>query len=298
LGFSFKKSETLEENVRRVILRQGKKARNHLEKEGGDLHHGVHQARKRFKQIRAILRLVRPALGNTYKFENVAFRDMGRRLSDLRDAEARLECFDALMDAYGDEFDDGAFEDVRAALEEDRQAATREHVEEANAMADVARDLRKGLGRCQKLQVQGDAAEILRGGLEKTYGRGYRAMHEAYEQPTDEVFHEWRKRTKYLWYHVRLLRKTWKKPMKALRKEFHKLADLLGDDHDLAVMDAYLHANAGRLDKDVMQDMVRLMRRRRSELKTSARILGHKLYAETPEAFSARLAAYWSAWRE
>ena len=86
MGFSFKKSETLEENLRRVILRQGNKALSHLEKEDGDLHHGVHQARKRFKQIRAILRLVRPALGDKYTMENVAYRDMGRKLSDLRDA--------------------------------------------------------------------------------------------------------------------------------------------------------------------------------------------------------------------
>ena len=84
MGFSFKKSESLEENVRRVIQRQGQKAVNHLEKTDGDLHKRVHQSRKRFKQIRAILRLVRPALGSKYSFENVAFRNMGRRLSDLQ----------------------------------------------------------------------------------------------------------------------------------------------------------------------------------------------------------------------
>ena len=50
--------------------------------------------------------------------------------------------------------------------------------------------------------------DAVAGGLRKTYARGRRALDSAVEAPTSENFHEYRKRTKYTWYHVRLLDET------------------------------------------------------------------------------------------
>src|SRR5690606_16072424 len=61
-----------------------------------NLHEGVHQARKRWKKIRALLRLLQKPLGNTYRRENKTFRNLGRSLSGLRDAEALVETVDLL----------------------------------------------------------------------------------------------------------------------------------------------------------------------------------------------------------
>ncbi len=60
---------------------------------GMDRHETVHEVRKRCKEIRAALRLVRGVLP-TYSAENAHYRDAARRLSDIRDAQALVETFD------------------------------------------------------------------------------------------------------------------------------------------------------------------------------------------------------------
>jgi hypothetical protein len=67
------------------------------------------------------------------------------------------------------------------------------------------------------------------------YKRGRNRLFDAYAAPSPDNFHEWRKRTKYLWYHVRILRPLWPAVLEELANEIHELSNLLGLDHDLAV---------------------------------------------------------------
>ena len=55
-----------------------------------------------------------------------------------------------------------------------------------------------------------------------------------------ESLHEWRKRVKHLWYHHTLLRSLWPPVMEVTGDEAHALSDHLGDDHDLAVLAAWV----------------------------------------------------------
>ena len=48
--------------------------------------------------------------------------------------------------------------------------------------------------------------------------------------------HDWRKRVKDLWYHERLLAPTCGPTVRGHAKELDRLSDLLGDDHDLALL--------------------------------------------------------------
>jgi hypothetical protein len=67
---------------------------------------GVHDARKAFKKARAVARLVRGALGSSWRAQDHFWRDLGRALSAERDAQAVVEAFDALLgpDAQGPAF--------------------------------------------------------------------------------------------------------------------------------------------------------------------------------------------------
>src|SRR5947207_2716692 len=64
----------------------------------------VHDARKRLKKARALLRLLRPALGApVYRRENGSIRDAARPLTDMRDAKILVETLDKLAEhARGD----------------------------------------------------------------------------------------------------------------------------------------------------------------------------------------------------
>jgi CHAD domain-containing protein len=84
----------------------------------------VHDTRKSLKRLRAAVRLGRDALGEgTYKQENRAFRDTGRRLAGVRDASVLIETLDDLEQAAERELPSGATAGLREQLEAERKEA-------------------------------------------------------------------------------------------------------------------------------------------------------------------------------
>lgn len=104
---------------------------------------------------------------------------------------------------------------------------------------------------------------------------------------------------KYHRYHVRMLRGLWEPAIEVRRAELKRLSDLLGDDHDLAVLHRTMLDEPERFDRggDV-QMLAGLIETSRSELQAAARPLGRRLYAEKPKALVRRLRSYWAAWQE
>ncbi|HST38572.1 MAG TPA: CHAD domain-containing protein, partial [Conexibacter sp.] len=87
------------ESIRACAREQLNGAVRELESPGDDPAKAIHQARKHLKKTRALLRLVRPALGNTvYHAENDALRDAAGKLSATRDADVLVATVDALAD--------------------------------------------------------------------------------------------------------------------------------------------------------------------------------------------------------
>ena len=124
-------------------------------------------------------------------------------------------------------------------------------------------------------------------------------MSEAIADPTVERLHEWRKRVKDLWYHLRILTPAWPAVLEPLAGEAHVLSEQLGDDHDLAMLGLAARERADAfsdpLDLDSLLDAIE---RRRSELQRDATSLGRRLYADEPEAFVSRVEVWWRAWRD
>ena len=103
-----------------------------------------------------------------------------------------------------------------------------------------------------------------------------------------EALHELRKRVKDRWYHERLLREGWPAVAKAYGAEADRLGELLGDEHDLAVLDERLARRGGELRTRADLGAVRaLIAERRAELAAEALALGRRLYGETAEGLRA-----------
>lgn len=74
------------------------------------------------------------------------------------------------------------------------------------------------------------------------------------------------------------------------------LSDLLGDDHNLAVLyERPLLEPAPALSVDV-GSVVALLRSPLRQLQVQTGLLGERLYAEKPKRFLRRRFAYWKAW--
>jgi CHAD domain-containing protein len=140
-----------------------------------------------------------------------------------------------------------------------------------------------------------DGFDLVRPGLEREYRRGRSALRAVRGDPSAEAVHEWRKRVKDLWYHLRLLQSAWAATMTAAADEAHALSDLLGDHHDLSVLidDAREQAPGD----PGLADLGELAERRQAELLAEALPVGERLYAEKPVRFGRRMARYWEVSR-
>jgi len=257
----------------------------------------VHEARKSLKKTRALVRLVRPALGDrAYRRESETLRDAGRRLSGVRDAEVAVQTLDSLSERYAGQLPASAFARLREALVAERQAA-RGKALPAGALRQIILVLEGARERAAEWPLAGEGWSLVGPGLRRSYARGRRALRSVEGEPSVENLHEWRKRVKDLWYHERVLRTLWPPVMSEQADQLHVLSELLGDDHDLAVLrrklesDPHLYA-AVPADLD---PLLELIDGRRDQLLARARLLGGRVYAERPKAFHRRLRAYWRA---
>lgn len=300
MSFRLDSEESLQQGLRRVADDQLGAAKQALERAvDDDTSACVHDCRKRCKKLRALIRLVRPALGEQYKPINVALRDAARELAPIRDARARLDSFDDLLNALPRaERDSALLETVRQGLRVDAETAEG-GVQQHSARIERAQDLLdEAARRLAALALDGDERTAIRRGTKKTYARGRKAMAAAIERPEAERFHEWRKRAKYTWHHLKLLRNTAPSVLAPLAERYHDLSDLLGDAHDLVVLVEHLNQDPKRYGgRDAVHAVAEAGARLQRQLESRALSLGRRLYVESPGSFSRRLAGYWNVWR-
>jgi len=232
----------------------------------------VHEARKALKKARAALRLLRDGLNDAaYRAENAALRDAGRHLSPLRDSRSVLTALEALRKHYPEEIPAPGVEKLRHSLKTGRGRTLPEQ---------PARLLRRCLERAQQRDFASIGSAPLEHGLRRIYRQGRKAFAEAQSAGTNEALHEWRKQVKYLHDGLAALEGAARGKAAKIAKRADKLADRLGDDHDLAVL-----ARRRRAPKKLRK----LIAGRRRKLQKRALRLGEKLYGTKPRRLAARL---------
>lgn len=299
MAYRLQVDESLSDGVRRIAHEIVAEALELLDEPGTeDVEDAVHEVRKNCKKLRGLVRLVRPAMGEAYQEANTTFRDAARELSSIRDAHALLATFDDLVAAHVSQVSGGAVTGVRAGLAQRAEAASARVTDDDKRIVRARALILEGREQINRWPLSDDV-EVIAAGVEKTYKRGRRGWRDNMFDPTDEKLHEWRKRVKYTWYHLRLLRDAAPSVLKPLVGRFHDLSDVLGDDHDLAVLTAQLHDDPAAFGGDAeVRRAVELITGCRADLQQRARSLGSRLYVEPREAFSQRLASYWTTWRE
>jgi CHAD domain-containing protein len=295
--FSLQSGESLDGGVHRLARQQLQGAMSDLDDPALEPAETVHEVRKRCKRLRGLLRLVRPALGAAYRLENAQLRDAARALSGYRDMGALVEAHDRLMNAHGRRRRRADYAPLRRALAR-RQRQAQEDPRRTEDLARFRERMATALERLPDWPHLPEDFGVVAAGFARTYMRGCRALAAARADPTAARFHEWRKRAKYLRYHLRLLQEMWPGPLAAWYEEAKRLSDLLGDEHDLSVYRRTIMAEPETLGDDELRGRFRvLLEERRAELRDRSLLLGERIYAEKPARAVRRLAAYWTAWR-
>lgn len=254
----------------------------------------VHEARKALKMERSLLRLGRAGLKKSQRRrENAALRDAARGLSGTRDADVMIEALDGIAQRYVGQVPEATFTAVRGRLEAQRDRE-RELTQVAGATDAVVGQLRAVRERAEHWRLSKAGWDVLEEGLRHGYRRGDNAFAKARKRPTVENLHEWRKRAKDLWYHLRLLQPVAPAILDGYIEEAHELSNLLGDDHDLAVLRPTIAAMAAEVPAD-LAPVLALIDHRRGELEQHAFTIGRRIYAESAGALGRRLRRYWKA---
>ncbi len=183
------------------------------------------------------MRLVRGELGNkAFRRENRTFRDAGRPLSALRDAKVLVDSLDGLIQHFEQRVKGDSFAHFRRVLLERQRATRKQVIQRDRAVLGITRRIGKAKKRVNDWPLRKRGWKAIEAGLQSTYAQARSAMSEVRDKSSDETLHEWRKRTKDLRYELELLQCIWPETIEPLVEQSHRLTDLLGDDHDLAVL--------------------------------------------------------------
>ena len=261
----------------------------------------IHNARKSVKRARATLRLLRPALPDeSFSKTNLALRDAGRPFTRVRDAKVLLDALDDLREHFGDAVDNVSTEALEHALQSQRIRARRELTSASTPASQVLEAVRAIELQARRWKFSRDDWSLLRRGLNRIYRKARTAYATVCEARSDERLHEWRKQVKHLLHTLQILTPIRPGRIGELADQAEKLAEYLGDDHDLAILRKQLDSQifADDDDEDAHEQLEALIDKRRRDLQDRAFAVGGRLFATKPKRLIKRVKRYWRAWQE
>ena len=291
MGFRLKLREPLPDGLKRVFREQIESALElcrHPAKQRGVT---VHEVRKHLKKLRAAMRLAIPAVGkNRHTREDHCVRKIGRLVSDLRDAQVRLQTLIQLRDETAKGSEDSPFPRIEELLSLERESFSAAF---AGWQKQAIPQLERAEARLLKWPLGDLTWKQVCGAVAKIYKRGQRGLAKTIDEPNPENFHAWRKRVKDLWYQFRILQPLNRVVLTEMARDAEVLGELLGCEHDLNFLWERLETEKG--DEALCDELVqqeKLIRKRGKRLCTNALELGRRFYAEPAKVFAKRISIF------
>ncbi len=303
--------ERVSDGLKRMALEQLDQAIELLEDDGEAVSaaHAVHETRKSLKRLRALVRLLEDEIGSrAYAQESAILRHAGERLARARDAEVMVSTLEGLLkrNTGGLARRRGVVK-LRGRLVAERDRAVARALDDAGARQEVLDDLRSVRVRVAEWTLSDrDGIELVEPGLRRLYRQGRRGLGRALRGKGERtrVLHQWRKRVKDLRYAAEMLDRAPADPVpgkgpsdiRRLARRADELGELLGEEHDLAVLAERLRAPAKRgrgqgleVGGGTRKTLLKLIARRRRRLRRRALRRGERLYRTRSKRFVRRV---------
>ncbi len=291
MSYQLQTDETLGDGVRRICLEQIEEAIEASGAKRNGKSSPVHQTRKHLKKTSAALTLLASAVGrDEVKQENHRLREVRHLISDIRDAEVRLQTVRDLRNISKPEkaHNFAETEELLTFELENFLAAF------ADWQAEAKTKLSRTRGRIAEWPVNDLSCEQICRSVQRSYKKARSGLATAIKKPTAENFHEFRKSGKKLWYQLRILRPVHPAIVEELADELKTICQHLGHSHDLAFLAERLELT-GRGRKR-WRAIRRLIDAQEKELQRTSARLGEHFFAQRPKKFARRLAEYFSEW--
>jgi CHAD domain-containing protein len=292
VAFRLKKGAPVAVEVRRIVLRQLEVAISELHTVGDpQSDEAVHDARRRIKKIRAIIRLVRPVLDKAYRAVDDDLRTVSRLLAPVADGRGIIETLDELSHRYGKALPARTIAAARAGVLRSGARADREATERG-VLEVAAGTLRSERRRIKHWHLGAQGFRALAPGLEESYRRARRMMMVAWSKPSPSHFHVWRRYVKDHWFHVRLLEGRCGYHLMAYERRIEALDGVLGEYHNVILLRDVL-VNDVHLSREETAGCLRVIARYQRLLRRHAETLGVRIYTERPRRFVRRVRRLW-----
>lgn len=287
MAYEWVLEESVPDGVRRILREQLEMAISLLKDEEIDRDVAIHESRKCLKRIRAIFRLIRGKISeDIFQDHNTLYRDLGRQLAPVHDAYVMVETLKTIHSQLEDSRIKRVATIIRKDLEADYEKIKADFWQNEDTVPQVIEALEDELTSLDNLRIKHDSFKTFKKGLRKVYKRGDKRMDVAYESiPDAEAFHDWRKRVKYLWYHMTILQPIHPAKIMPLVTQLDELSDLLGLAHDYAV----LYDTIGHHPKTksgLGRQLLAIIDLKRGELELSAKPFGEAIYTHEPKKFT------------
>jgi CHAD domain-containing protein len=292
VGYRLRVEEPIAAEVTRIAQKQLSRAEHELSAAAEHFNRTrVRTARKRIKKVRALLRLVRDAMGKTYRRERRPLRRVSHQLGVLLDTGATLAVIERLRLGGGRRLAPAAAALRRSLVRQERVVDVL--AGNTDALRRSARLLQAEGRRASRWTLRGKDFAAIAGGLEDTYRAGRNAMRRADLRPTARRLHTWRRRVKDQWFQLRLLAARTSGRLRRDTRVLERLDGVLGDYHDLTLLTAAIEdaTSIARLERAAL---LRPIARERRRLRQRARALAEIVYHERPRAFVRRVEQSWS----
>jgi CHAD domain-containing protein len=271
------RSEDFGAAFRRLVLEDIAAARAGLRDSHITPEEAVHNARRRLKRIRSILRILRPTLKSRYASYRSEVRSVARRLAVHRDADV-LHATATDLRAASDPGQRQFIERVIGSLDEGLRAG-RKRI----APAPVLLALSELEADAEDLPRPRRGARLYKAAVVRAYRRGRRSMLRAQKSGNAADLHRWRKDAKDLWHLLELAERRLPRKLSRHAAKLDTLAEILGLDHDYWITAEHMRAIAG--DTVSRETAELLVAARRKRLQKDALRRGRKLYRRRPCAF-------------
>lgn len=241
MAFVVERDEPLAGGLVRVGRDLADSALAHLGRIDEDPEGAVHEARRNIRSLRAVLRLVRPLVGEeVYQRDKERLRSAGGILSPHRDADVQLAAFDRLAEgADGPERGDEP-RWIRRLL---AARVTKPETTPADAAAEAAGLLRQTRTALDAWgEGLGDEGQAVRGAAVHAAERARKRYKRARKDPSAEALHELRKRCKDIRDQLRILLPLDERALGKLEQRYDRVCDLLGEARDFRLLSESLGA--------------------------------------------------------
>jgi len=286
---------TLEESLKGILIGRISFIMDQIRRQE-DAHKTIHEVRRSIKRIRAVLRLIRDEIGYShYLRENLFYRDVARRMAPVRDSYVLCQTVKSLETNHPDLISVNHYACLMDHLSLQIEKDLERFMESSGDFKQVLEDITQARERIDQYCELRNGYVSIRKGIRRVYRRG-RIHHSRIGPPFDvDLFHEYRKNSKYLQFQMELIQPVYPKLLKAYAGTIDKHTELLGDLRDYDRLDLYIqNALPKEIPSTTRKKLLEMIRHQKEDMLVKILSKSQMIYAEKPKEFIKRIKVYWN----